>query len=347
MMGTAMGINLKKIINKSLSIDYGKPVRAYPRVRWLLIVLLLSVPLIFMLYKLTQEYVFIHFPGLVVYDTLMIRSPEIGYIKNIQVKVGQNIKPGSILMQFTSPEIDAKLQYLESEKKRITTLMHSINSNYQNQLSSVLNVAKTEIQSSKEVYERFKNYIKKGDMAELQLDEARRNYVDAQKQYANLQQQIAENSVENQTTMEVNFNRKILELNNEIKQVKIRLQFFTIRSPKEATVTSIQTHVGEFVSAGQNLMMLITNDNLRIMAFIEPKYVDSVRKEQLVEIKFPDNTVIQGHIINTPSYTEQIPLTEISPLATRQNKLIVVIQPVTPLPKEYQVFGIPVKIYLK
>lgn len=342
-----MGIKLKNIKNESLSVDYGKPKRPYPRMRWLMIVLLLSIPLVFMLSRLTQEYVFVHFPGVIVYDTLMIRSPEIGYIKDITVKVGQSIKPGAILIQFTSPEIDAKLLYLESEKKRINTLMNSMNSTYQNQLSSVLNVAKAEIQSSKEVYERFKGYIKKGDMAELQLDEARRNYVDAQKQYANLQQQIAENVLQNKTTMEVNFNRKLLEINNEIEQVKIRLQFFIIKSPKEATVTSIQTHIGEFVSAGQNLMMLVTNDNLRITAFIEPKYVDAVYSGQLVEIKFPDNNVIQGKIINTPSYAEQIPLTEISPLATRQNKLIAVIQPTTPLPPKYQVFGIPVKIYLK
>ncbi|HAU1193238.1 TPA: HlyD family secretion protein [Legionella pneumophila] len=342
-----MGINLKKVIDKSLSVTYGQSVRAYPRLRWFMVIALLSIPLIFLLYKLTQEYVLVHFPGLVVYDTLIIRSPEIGYIKDIQVKVGENVTPETVLLQFTSPEMDAKLQYLTNEKTRITNLMNALNATYQNKLNSVLDVAKKEIESSKEVYERFKNYVKKGDMVQLQLDEARRNYVDAQKQYANLQQQITESLLQNKTTMEVHFLRKLFEINNEIDRANIRIKFFTIRSPKQATVTSIQTHVGEFVSAGQNLMMLVTNDNLRIMAFIEPKYVDSVFRGQEVEIKFPDNYMIRGRIINTPSYAEQIPITEISPLATRQNKLIAVIKPISTLPQKYQVFGIPVKIYLQ
>jgi multidrug resistance efflux pump len=342
-----MGINLKKVFNKSLSVNYGKSVRASPRIRWFMIILLLSIPLIVLIYKLFDEYVLVSFPGMVVYDTLTIRSPEMGYIKNLRVKVGEKITSGSALLQFSSPKIDARLQYLESEKNRITQLMDSLINANQNKLNSVLDVANKEINDSKAVYERFIKYTKQGNLIEIQLDVARRNYVDAQKQYADLQQQIAAQALQDKTTIEVNFQRKLLEINSEIRQASIQVKSFRICSPKYATVTSIQTHDGEYVSAGQNLMTLVTQENMRILAFIEPKYIDSITRGQEVEIKFPDNHISRGHIINTPSYAEQIPLTEINPLATRQNKLIAVIQPLSPLPKKYQIFQVPVKVYLQ
>lgn len=78
------------------------------------------------------------------------------------------------------------------------------------------------------------------------------------------------------TLIEVNFKRKILEIDNEVEQIKTKMRYFALRSPDNGTIMNISTHQDEFVSAGQNLMSIVTDKNLRIVAFIEPKYAEDI-----------------------------------------------------------------------
>lgn len=250
-------------------------------------------------------------------------------------------------MQFASPLVEEKLAYLQVEKKRIIELMNSLVENNSQQISQALNISQQDIETSKLVYERFKNYSKNGDLIELQLEEARKNYITAVRSYVELSQKIEELSLQRATLIEVNFKRKILEIDNEVEQIKTKMRYFALRSPDNGTIMNISTHQDEFVSAGQNLMSIVTDKNLRIVAFIEPKYAEDIYQGKKINIIFPDNEEISGFIVNTPSYAEKTPLSEINPLATRENKLLAIIKPNKVIQKKYAVFGMPVKIKLE
>lgn len=342
-----MSIKLNKNPQERLAINYGPASRASPRLRWAFLVLLLSLPFLFFLFKLTQEYIIIKFPGQVVYDVLMIRSPDAGYIKKIVVQPGQQVKAHSLLIEFSSPELEAKLKYLNAERLRTLTLVNSLQTTTQNLLSPFIDVAKKEISDSAIVYDRFKKYQNNGNLVELQVDEARRNYVSAKESYINLLQQINTLKLNNESLFEVNFVRKLHEIDSEIQQINIRLNSYLLYTPQNATVMNILTHQDEYLAAGQNLMTLVTKQHLRVVAFIDPKYLNEIHINQKVSIQFPNNQKTNGHIINTPSYAEKMPLSEINPLATRQNKLIAIIELDEDIPTQYKVFGIPVRVKLK
>ncbi|KTC98201.1 HlyD family secretion protein [Legionella erythra] len=343
-----MGIHFrKKAPSDTLPIQYGEGVRTPPKMRWILLVLILSIPLVILLYQLINEYVFIRFSGLIAYDTIIIRAPDEGYIESLNVQPGQKVRKGEMILKFISPETLTKLKYLEKEKERITDLMNSLGDQTPQNLENLLEVAKKDIDSSKAVYERFVKYVNKGDMAELQLEEARKNWVNAQRNYAALEQQIQEAKLQSKTLLEVNYKRKILEIERNIAEVKDKIAHFSIVAPQPGTIMSISTHQDEYVSAGQNLMTIVTERNMRIIAFIDPKYAEEVYQNKQVTITFPGNEKIEGRIINTPSYAEKVPLSQINPLATRENKLIAIIRPDKEIPQIYQVFGIPVTIELE
>lgn len=110
-----------------------------PKLRWVLLVLLLSIPLLYLFYELFTEYVLIRFPGLIVYDTVTIRAPENGYIKKLSARTGEKIIANQKLLQFASPLVEEKLAYLQVEKKRIIELMNSLVENNSQQISQALN----------------------------------------------------------------------------------------------------------------------------------------------------------------------------------------------------------------
>lgn len=342
-----MGIKwIQKTAPAKLAVKYGSSLRTPPALRWFLLVLLLSIPLLYLIYELSAEYIMVRFSGLVIYDTVEVRAPDSGYIKKLYVKPGVKVRDNQPLLLFISPLLEERLNYLLKEKKRILELRNSLGDDNSEQMLQALEVAKEDIDASKAVYERFKDYTRKGDMIELQLEEARKNYVEAQRAYIAIDQKNDEFSLQRKTLIEVNFVRKILELENEIEQIKIKMHYFNMLSPENGTVMNITTHEDEFVSSGQSLVNIVTDKNLRIIAFIDPKYMEDIYQGKEVSIIFPNHESKKGQIINTPSYAEKTPLSQINPLATPENKLIILIKPNSPIQKKYQVFGIPVKIKL-
>ncbi len=342
-----MGIQLQKQRPKeTLPVQYGKSMRAPPKLRWILMVLLLSIPMLFLIYQVVNEFFLIRFSGLVAYDTVSLKAPDEGYIKSLNVQPGQKVNEQQTILKFSSPEAETRLNYLQREKKRITKLMQSLADQTPGHLYKLLDVAAEDVVSSKVVYERFKKYAKKGDMIELQLEAARKNYIEAQRNYAALKQQIKDTRLQTKTLMEVNYKRKILEIENDINKVKEKMQYFDMHSPKPGTVMSIKTHEGEYVSPGQELITIVTKQNLRVIGFIDPKYTEDVYKGKKVWVKFPNNERVVGHIVNTPSYAEKLPQSQMNPMITRENKLIAIIKLDKPIPEIYQVFGIPVSIKL-
>src|SRR5690348_3491383 len=121
-----MGIFLK-IENKQplVPVPYPKA-KKVSRLRWLLIVILLCLPISFLVFKLLSEYLFVQFSGIVIYDTLSIRAPQDGYIQSMSVHLGEPIRVGELMLQINSPQLNNKLTYLNNEKKRITNLVNDL-----------------------------------------------------------------------------------------------------------------------------------------------------------------------------------------------------------------------------
>ncbi|WP_419419659.1 HlyD family secretion protein [Legionella sp. D16C41] len=341
-----MGIFLK-IENKQplAPIPYKAP--GVSRMRWYLLVLLLCLPMGFLMYKFLKEFLFVQFSGSVVYDTFLIRAPDEGYIQNMAVTDGQPVRRGEVLLQMSSPKLTGKLNYLLSEKFRISNLINNLRNANQAELTNALKVAEQDIIDSQKTYERFKKYFNEGNLITLQLEEARKNYSAAQQNYSTIKQKISENALQHNTLLEVNYNRRLEEINSEIKLIQAQLNNFIIHAPQQGTIMNSEAHVGEYVQVGTNLLTVVTDNNLKIKAYIEPKYSSVATFGKKVMIQFPNREKIPGIIVNSPRYAQQLPSSQSNPLATRENKLVAIIAPKQPVPKEYRVYGIPVQVSLE
>jgi multidrug resistance efflux pump len=344
-----MGISLKRsrLDEQSTPKDYGQGKRTPPKIRWVLIILLISIPLIYLVYMLLDETILAESQGVVVFDTVKIRAPEAGYVETLFVEEGQPVKRGQVLLQFKSPKVDATLAYLEKEKVRAEQQIENITTKSTESLKTHLKTLEKDIISSQLVYDKFSKYYKaNGHMASLELEQARKNVISAKEAYSQLKHQIKQVGLENDLMVEVNYKRKLEEVNHKIRQASLKKQYFLIKSPAKGAVKQIDIHRGEFLPAGQDIIDIVTNNNIHVVGFFDPKEAENIKPGVKVSMTLPDNFSIKGEVVSVPNYADKTPMSFQNPLATRENKLIAMIQFKEALPKKYRVFGLPVDISL-
>lgn len=123
----SISFNKGKLDKKSTVKDYGQGKRTPPKLRWFLVIGLISIPLVYLIYMLLDETILAEFKGVVEFDTVKIRAPDAGYVETLYVEEGQYVKRGQALLQFKSPKLDTELVYLNQEKERASTQIEAIN----------------------------------------------------------------------------------------------------------------------------------------------------------------------------------------------------------------------------
>ncbi len=342
-----MGITFKrgKLDDKSTVKDYCQGKRTPPILRWVIVVFLISIPLIYLIYMLLDETIFAEFQGVVMFDTVKIRAPAAGYVETLYVNEGEHVKRGKPLLQFKSPGLDTQLVYLRKEKDRIDKQIDNINRKSTESLKAHLAVLEKDILSSQLVYQKFAKYYKSnGHMASLELEQARKNVISAKQAYSQLEHQIKQVVLENDLMIEVNYKRKQEEINNKIRQAEQKKKYFLIKSPAKGAVKRIKIHHGEFLPAGQDIIDIVTKNNLHVVAYIDPKEAEIIRPGITVTMTFPDHFKTKGEVIDVPNYADKTPMTFQNPLATRENKLIAIVKFKENVPEKYRVFGFPVEV---
>ncbi len=341
----AISLSKSKLDEKNTVKDYGQGKRTPPKLRWFLVIGLISIPLVYLMYMLLDETVLVEFQGVVTFDTVKIRAPDAGYVETLFVEEGQHVVREQELLQFKSPGLDSELASLRKEKARMESQIESMTKESTASLEAHLATLKHDILSSQLVYQKFAKYYRaKGHIAAIELEQARKNVVAAKEAYSQLQHQIKQAILDNDVAVEVNYRRKIEEVKREIEQAEIKKKYFLIKSPAKGTVKEIEIHRGEFLPAGQDLIDIITKNNIRVVAFIDPESSDDVRQNASVSLMFPDHYTVKGKVVNIPSYADKTPLSFQNPLATRENKLIAIIKFDEELPPKYQVYGLPVEV---
>ncbi len=342
-----MGISFKQQTTKAdVNITHPAFKRSSPTLRWIAILLIIAIPFIYLLYRLADIYIFVTFPGYITFEKIIVRAPANGYIKKLNIKLADSVIRNQILLTFASPEVEVKLQYLEREKEYLNNLAKSLRSNENLFIEQQIALANTNIKDSYDLYQRFNSYKNKGIIDDLQLEQVRVAWINAQHSKIQFQSLLVKNQADLNHQTEVYYRRKIAEINNDIQLNQSLKAHFDIRAVASASVIAIDTYETEFVSPGQPLITLATNQNPYVVAFIEPKYFNQLYKDKKVKVILPNNKQITGSIYKTPIFSDRLPADQVNPIATRSNKIIILIRLENDeLTKEY-VYGLPVQVKL-
>ncbi len=147
-----------KLDEESTVKDYGRGKRTPTMFRWILILCVISIPLVYLMYMLLDETVLADFQGEVVFDIIMIRTPGAGYAEALYVEEGEHVKKSQDLLQFQLPGVDSELAYLQKEKERIESRLASVSRKSTGSVENNLEHLKQNIVQSQEIYDNFLKY---------------------------------------------------------------------------------------------------------------------------------------------------------------------------------------------
>ena len=259
----------------------------------------------------------------IVADMTTISSRVSGILTELAVDEGDRIARGQVLARLDSRNAELQVQQLAAEKagvaaerSRSEAEVRLIEERTQSRvdseraqvlaLQSVLAARGSELALAREEYQRGEKLIAARVMAQRDLDRARTAFFQAQHAHARAQADIAAAraklaEVETERLQVGMLRQEIERLNHREAEVAARLARArtdvddrVVRSPIDGVVDRRFVRLGEFVDAGQRILMIHDPRDVRIEANIRETQIGRIQPGQAVEIKidaYPGQTI--------------------------------------------------------
>lgn len=195
-----------------------------------------------------------------------IASKITGRISKINVKKGDMVKEGEVVIELDAPEILAKteqadaalmLAMAQNQKASGSARSEQVNMAY-----STMEQARAGRDLAKKTYDRMTSLHKEGVIASQKLDEVNAQYISASKSYQAAQSaySMAINGAQIEDKLSAQANVKkakgaVSEVNSYLKENKLK-------SPIDGEITEISVEKGELVGAGYPIITITNLDDV-------------------------------------------------------------------------------------
>lgn len=219
-----------------------------------------------------------------------IRSGISGRVEEIDVKVGDHVRKGQILIRIYSPDLELQIEQLrlniEKLKLDLEKLRNEIYDISQYELAlkreeENLNKVKQDLDKAEKLFKlgiislaEYDNYKSQYNIAKISYSLAKTNYENAKKQYEIQESLKTSNLLVIQKSID-----------NAQAQLDLLYKQRLITSEIEGKVVSIFVKKGENVTPGTPLILVADESNLLVSCVVDPKYLDKLKSGQEMRFK--------------------------------------------------------------
>lgn len=332
--------------NPNNKAEYGLGKKLIPRLQWYLLAVFLLLPIIYLVGKIVYDNFYPHAKGVVVAEEFNINAPIDGYVESINHLQGDKVKINRNLVKLKSPILESQIITLSRQMK---VLLQQKNA-YQNpeliELEELKKQALGQIKTSKSYYDSLLVYQKQGIVTLLQLHDARQLYLNAEQQYKMILARITQTKLDFEVNKAQVFDDDIRKLELEMIDKNKQNELLNLVAPVNGTIKEIAVHNGEFVAKDKNLLVISSQDQFRILAFVDAKYLARVHAGAKVRLILPNKSIASGVIENIPSFTDKLYKGVDLVGSQNERKPVIVIKPESGFPDSYKVNGIEVEVLL-
>lgn len=246
-------------------------------------------------------------------DLVPIRSSVTAYIKDIRFKDNQLVKKGDTLILFDADELKAKLTQVEAAldnaNANLLAVQNKASASVENATASVETVAsnqqsivgaKVKLDKAQKDLDRVIELQKIKAATQEQFDNAQANLQIAKSDYErtiNQQQSSSSSSLGLKAQANADQNQidlakaQIKQREAELALAKKQLSYATVLAPCNGVVTKRAIQLGQYVSTGQSLCVVIDDENYWISANFKETQLSKLKIGNEVEIEldaYPD-----------------------------------------------------------
>jgi multidrug resistance efflux pump len=332
---------------KHLQVSYAPSKRYFPRFRWYLILLIAASPLLYFVGQVLYNEIVISAPAYVVYDKVTVRTQGNGVIAQIYVKDGDQVVAGQPLIKLDDKVLDLSIKQATEQLAMVQTLSKSNRQIIMEQLERKLRAAEDELAFANKQMAIINIAHQEGDVGLSDYTAAETFLSNAKYQFFDINIQIARENEKYATDLKTPEGYVSQEqfLQDQLNQLKLKKMLLTISAPVNSMVLTTLVAPDEYVTSGEDLLVLATRSKPYILTYLEPKYMNHATKGTMVKIVFANGDKMKGIVMEKPKLTGKLPAELVSPIETRNISILIKIEPLDTLGNLNHLDGVPAKVY--
>jgi multidrug resistance efflux pump len=331
---------------RGIQVPYAPAKRALARWRWYLIVLLVSLPLVYLLAQLATSVLFVSAAGLIRLERVPINAKIAGTVERIEVRTSSRVAPGQLLAVLHNAELAQREGLVEAE-------LNARRAAVEMDFTAGLAELQANVRLARKVVDHQAGHLKNvrllfdqgaATVAELNLAHAQMHQAEiglnqahaalAAQQAGPLRLQAPDR--ENET--------RIAMLQAEREAIGTQKARLTSKSPVEGVVLEVFAQPGQSVGQGEPLLMLGNQALVFVAAYLEPRHIRYARAGQTATVRLEDGSRLAAVVREKPEFTARVPAAITPALGGREYMLLLTLDLAEPLPAAHRVDTLPVRV---
>jgi multidrug resistance efflux pump len=333
---------------QGMRVSYAPAKRVMARWRWYLILILVSLPLIYLVGQILYGWLIVSAPGYVTLRKTPVNSQIAGVLLDLRVRTGETVSAGAVLARLQSEAMDGREAVLTAEREARERALAAApklsfdHSRTQRRLSLAAEMVAYRRRNRDDVQFLFEQGA--ATRAELQaaenrLHEALLNYENVEADLARMQAQIVRASATGEDELV-----RLQVVRAELAALHQAREALILHSPSAGRVLELLAEAGQSLAPGDPILLLGDTSQPEIVAYLDSRYAAYADKGQPVTVQFQNGLSVPGIVIRVPEMTRRLPAAVSSPMGSRENRLLVPIQLLPGGTPEHLVEGLPVTV---
>ena len=333
-------------VSRGMRVSYDAARRQVPRLRWIIIALLVTSPIIYFGWTVLRGGLVVDAPGVLHYDTVKFGSVVSGVVRDVHVEENDAVTAGMLLVELENAELAARVDQLGDELDRLGQEQAAQRARAQRRVES----AEREIASLEQLLSSQEQWLSEVQrLREMGAATSReRLQVEAQRQDtqsrlldANNRLEDAERALE-QGDEALRQREQQTRLERELARNTMR--FLSVRADIDGDVVDLEIEPGDTVGPGTTLLTVARESEPRVTAYLRPADGRFARKDAPVDVQLPDGTRLRGEITERPRLTGQVPAGIQRALGEGNANLMVRVRLDEPVPQAMAVHRLPLTV---
>jgi multidrug resistance efflux pump len=314
-----------------IKIPYVKGKRSVHRWLWYLILLVVVSPILYLSIGVLDSWLGLRADGSVLLDQQEVRAAEAGAVAELKANVGDLVSAGEALVVLDGAELDAAAARNSAQLQSLTA-SHPTAEARRLGLAQELRLREQALQYQQERRAVIEGLVRAGAATAAELQQADAAATEAEATLIHARQGSAADSA------------SLDMARAERRVIEARRGAMTHRAPFAGRILEVLVKPGEYVSAGEPLIVMARFDNPRVVAYAPPKFATQLRIGALATIRFPDGTQTVASISEAPKVTQRMPADLVDQFGLRPMTVVLHLLPQEKWPDNQRIQGLPVAV---
>ena len=246
-------------IENNVRLPYAASKRAFPRMRWILILLAVAAPFLIFLGKVMLDWMFVTSPGTVWMEKKTINSIEAGTIEKVLAHKGDAVRPDTVLFQIKRKISDQRAEQIALLEAEQDAGRKGINGESRKGPAGA-EMLRQSIAYQEQMREDTRRLFAQGAATRAELDAAENKL----REYQTALVLLAPVNPETNAVRNAQVEQSIDALK------KITGGFYEIFAGQGGKVNSIAVSAGQSFAAGEPLAVVADTEQVHIVTYVDP-----------------------------------------------------------------------------